>query len=59
VKGALAVRGFVAFLAEFAAFMRARKKFWLIPLMIMVLLLGGLVFLTEGSALAPFVYTIF
>ena len=51
--------GFVAFLAEFTAFMRARKKFWLIPLMIMVLLLGGLVFLTEGSALAPFVYTIF
>jgi hypothetical protein len=59
VKGALAVSGFVAFLAEFAAFMRARKKFWLIPLMFMVLLLGGLVFLTEGSALAPFVYTIF
>ena len=51
--------GFIAFLAEFAAFMRARKKFWLIPLMFLILLLGGLVFLTQGSAIAPFVYTIF
>jgi hypothetical protein len=39
--------------------MRVRKKFWLMPLMLVMLLLGGLVILTKGSAVAPFIYTIF
>jgi hypothetical protein len=39
--------------------MRVRKKFWLLPIMIMMLLFGGLVILTQGSAVAPFIYTIF
>jgi hypothetical protein len=39
--------------------MRARKKFWLLPIMLMMMLFGGLVILTEGSAIAPFIYTIF
>ena len=49
----------MSFLIEFWSFMRARKKFWLLPIMIMILLFGGLVVLTQGSAIAPFIYTIF
>jgi hypothetical protein len=41
------------------AFMRARKKFWLLPILIMMALLGGLLVLTQGSVVAPFIYTIF
>ena len=46
-------------LLELWAFIRERRKFWLIPLVALMLLFGGLVFLTKGSALAPFIYTIF
>jgi hypothetical protein len=41
------------------AFMRARKKFWLAPIIIILLLLGGLIVLTQGSVVAPFIYTLF
>ena len=41
------------------AFMRERKKFWLAPIMIVLLLLGGLIVLTQGSVVAPFIYTLF
>ncbi len=47
------------FLGELWEFMRERKKFWLAPIIIMLLLLGGLIILSEGSAVAPFVYTLF
>ncbi len=47
------------FLIEFWAYLRARKKFWLLPLFAMLLLFGGLVVLSQGSAVAPFIYTIF
>ena len=40
-------------------FMRIRKKFWLAPLIIVMLLLGGLIVFAEGSAIAPFIYTLF
>ena len=40
-------------------FMRERKKFWLLPILLMMLTVGGLVVLTKGSAVAPFVYTLF
>lgn len=40
-------------------FMRARKKFWLAPILIILLLLGSLLVLTQGSAVAPFIYTLF
>lgn len=40
-------------------FMRVRKKFWLAPIIIILLLLGGLIVLSQGSALAPFIYTLF
>ena len=39
--------------------MRARKKLWLLPLVVLMLFFGGLVILTKGSAVAPFIYTIF
>lgn len=44
---------------ELWAYMRARKKFWLIPIIVMMAVFGGLVVLTKGSAIAPFIYTIF
>jgi hypothetical protein len=47
------------FLAEFWRFMRARKKFWLLPVLLMMLVFGGLLVLTQGSAVAPFIYTLF
>ncbi len=40
-------------------FMRDRKKFWLAPIIIVMLLLGSLIVLTQGSAIAPFIYTLF
>jgi hypothetical protein len=45
--------------AELWRFMRARKKFWLLPILIMMVVFGGLVVLTKGSAIAPFIYTLF
>lgn len=39
--------------------MRVRKKFWMLPILIMMVLLGGLLVLTQGSAVAPFIYTLF
>jgi len=47
------------FLKEFWLFLRQRKKYWLIPLIIILLLLSLLIVLTQGSALAPFIYSIF
>jgi hypothetical protein len=49
----------LSFLAEFWEFLRVRKKYWLMPVLIVSLLLGGLIFLTQGSAVAPFIYTLF
>ncbi len=49
----------MSFLAEFWKFLRVRKKFWLAPLLLSVLILGALLILAEGSALAPFIYTLF
>mgnify|MGYP000035237633 CR=1 FL=1 len=47
------------FLKEFISFLAIRKKFWLFPTIIAILLLGGLIILSQGSAVAPFIYTIF
>lgn len=47
------------FFAELWAFMKARKKFWLLPIIIVLLLLGVLLVLAQGSAVAPFIYTLF
>ncbi|MDH3913517.1 MAG: DUF5989 family protein [Rhodospirillales bacterium] len=44
---------------ELWSFMRVRKKFWMLPILVMMMLFGGLIVLTQGSAIAPFMYTIF
>ncbi|HEX6015221.1 MAG TPA: DUF5989 family protein [Geminicoccaceae bacterium] len=44
---------------ELWRFLRVRKKFWLVPVLLMALLFGGLIVLTQGSAVAPFIYTVF
>ena len=49
----------MSFLAELYMFLKVRKKFWLLPIIVMMALFGGLVVLTQGSAVAPFIYTIF
>jgi hypothetical protein len=49
----------LSILAEFWEFLRVRKKWWLAPIVTMLVLLGALIFLTQGSAVAPFIYTIF
>ena len=49
----------MSFLREFWAFLRVRKKFWLLPILIALVLFGALIVLTQGSAIAPFIYTIF
>ena len=48
-----------ALLRELWAFMRERKKLWLLPILVVLVLVGGLLVLAQGSALAPFIYTIF
>ncbi|MDA7688335.1 DUF5989 family protein [Pelagibacteraceae bacterium] len=47
------------FLSEFIRFMLARKKYWLFPILIVLLIFGGLIILSQGSAVAPFIYTLF
>jgi hypothetical protein len=49
----------MSFVAEFARFLMARKKFWLAPIMLIMVMFGGLLVLANASAIAPFIYTIF
>ena len=49
----------MTFLIEFWAFLRERRKFWLLPILVVLVLFGGLVVLSQGSAVAPFIYTLF
>jgi hypothetical protein len=47
------------FILELWAFMKERKKFWLLPILFVLFLFGGLLVMTQGSAVAPFIYTLF
>ncbi len=49
----------MSFLKELWVFLRVRKKFWLLPILLLMTVFGGLIVLTQGSAVAPFIYTIF
>jgi hypothetical protein len=49
----------MSFLKELWEFMRVRKKYWLAPIMLLLLVFGGLIVLVQGSAIAPFIYTLF
>jgi len=48
-----------SFLREFWQFLRVRKKYWMLPILILLAMFGGLLVLTQGSAIAPFIYTLF
>ena len=47
------------FFRDFWGFLRTRKKFWLLPIIVVLLAFGGLIVLTSGTAIAPFIYTLF
>ena len=47
------------FIREFWEFLKVRKKYWLLPILLVLVLFGGLIVLSQGSAVAPFIYTIF
>lgn len=49
----------MSFISELWKFLRVRKKFWLFPIILMMVIFGGLIVLAQGSAVAPFIYTIF
>ena len=49
----------MSFLIEFWKFLKIRKKYWLLPIILILALFGGLIILSQGSAVAPFIYTIF
>jgi Family of unknown function (DUF5989) len=49
----------LSFAREFAAFVMTRKKFWLLPILLVMALCGALIVLTQGSAISPFIYTLF
>jgi hypothetical protein len=49
----------MSFLIEFWKFLRVRKKFWLLPMLVMVVIFGALLIMAESTALAPFIYTLF
>ena len=49
----------MSFIKELWNFMRIRKKFWLLPIMLVMALFGGIIVLSQGSAVAPFIYTLF
>jgi Family of unknown function (DUF5989) len=49
----------LSFCRELWAYMRTRKKYWLVPILVVMVILGGLIVLAQGSAVAPFIYTLF
>jgi hypothetical protein len=49
----------IAFLQEFGSFLRTRNKYWLLPIIVVMAVFGALVVLSQGSAVAPFIYTLF
>jgi hypothetical protein len=49
----------MSFVREFWLFLRTRRKYWLLPILIMMAVFGGLIVLTKGTAIAPFIYTLF
>ena len=49
----------ISFLNEFFEFLKVRKKYWLLPILLVLVLFGALIVLSQGSAVAPFIYTIF
>lgn len=57
--GGVMARGKAALIREFWGFLRVRKKWWLVPIAVTLILLGALIVMAQGSAVAPFIYTLF
>ena len=55
----MGLRGSVSLVTEIWAFLRIRKKFWLLPIILFLVVFGAMLFLTQGTALAPFIYALF
>jgi hypothetical protein len=55
----MAFRSKLAIIGEFGSFLKVRKKWWLLPIIVFLIALSALIVFTEGSALAPFIYTLF
>ena len=53
------LRGLMSFVGEMWSFLRTRKKYWLVPAMVLLAIFGALIALASGSAVAPFIYTLF
>ena len=53
------LRGLMSFVGEMWSFLRIRKKYWLVPAMVLLAIFGALIALASGSAVAPFIYTLF
>ena len=53
------MREIISFVREFWALLRVRRKFWLVPILVVIAMFGGLIVFSEGTAVAPFIYTIF
>ena len=49
----------MSFVKEFVRFLAARRKYWLIPVLVLLVLIGGLLLIAQGSVIAPFIYTLF
>jgi hypothetical protein len=49
----------MSFISELWQFLKARKKFWMLPILVILLLVGGLLVIAQGTAVAPFIYTLF
>ena len=49
----------MSFIIELWQFLKARKKFWLLPILVVMVIFGGLIILAQGSAVAPFIYSLF
>ena len=49
----------MSFIKEFLEFLKVRKKYWLIPILLVLVMFGGLIILSQGSVIAPFIYTLF
>lgn len=58
IKGSFKLRFPVEFFIELILFLKKRKKFWLLPIILVMVILGGLIILAEGSIVAPFIYTL-
>ena len=59
MKKQFLIKANMSFLKEFLEFLKIRKKYWLLPVIVVLVVFGGLIIIGQGSVMAPFIYTIF